>query len=573
MKMITIVVLLLALSAWQHHFIIEGVVSHLEMNLTIIGTFVFSIVISFIFISKLKNEIVAFKALREMWDDIQINQAGHVTDPFRCHYRCAQPAQIFHRPRLLGHAYELVTGELARTKKIRVSIETMNTLVHTIDEAIQDEKSLIIYLSGLLVFMGLIGTFVGLLHMVSSIGGIIGSLANSAGGSEATGAFAQLLGALQEPLKGMASGFASSLFGLFSSLVVGLLGRFAGQAANVLKGEFEAWLAGVVQIGEDQQANQRGDAQASPVASSGHGDPALVRMVGNVLSDYGRVAGTFDQVSRLLQEMSQRQDKQAEHYRGLHADVGQIKDHQARMMEGMASLTQIVPTLAALGGRLETVGASVAQRIEADSTELRASLAEFSRTQANGLRVLSSSQLQTATQMSAAMDQLSADLERRSVMPAPTTGLDVVLERSLSTGLAQMGRVLDEKASRIDVHANRLAESQAVMMGTLNQLAEHQLAALPAEDVARRMEAAVSEGLSQASQTMETAFTAYSGLLHLALTAVERSTRPDDGQSLSNEPGHALSPAEIQARMEREGKDIAGMVDEFRKRTGDGRLV
>ena len=66
----------------------------------------------------------------------------------------------------------------------------------------------------LLVFMGLIGTFIGLLHMVGSMGGIIGSLASSSGGAGPE-AFQQLLGALQEPLKGMASGFAASLFGLF----------------------------------------------------------------------------------------------------------------------------------------------------------------------------------------------------------------------------------------------------------------------------------------------------------------------------------------------------------------------
>src|SRR6185437_6766532 len=97
---------------------------------------------------------------------------------------------------------DLVTDELARTKKIRISVETMNTLVHKIGGTIDDEKSLLGYMSGLLVFMGL-------LHMVGSMGGIIGTLASSAGGSGgSTDAFQQLLGALQEPLKGMASGFA-----------------------------------------------------------------------------------------------------------------------------------------------------------------------------------------------------------------------------------------------------------------------------------------------------------------------------------------------------------------------------
>ncbi len=97
-------------------------------------------------------------------DDIQQDAHRSAEDPNWRLERCHQPAQVFQRPRLLGHAYELVTEELARTKKIRVSVETMNTLVHTVEASINDEKSLISYLSGLLVFMGLIGTFIGLLR-------------------------------------------------------------------------------------------------------------------------------------------------------------------------------------------------------------------------------------------------------------------------------------------------------------------------------------------------------------------------------------------------------------------------
>lgn len=173
-KMIGTVALVLGLGIWQSHFVLEGIAAHVEVTLTILATFAFSVVLAFIFVSKLNNEIIAYKALREMWDDIQHGANSPTRDPLWRHYRCIQPARIFQRPRLLGHAYELVTDELARTKKMRVSVETMNTLVHTVDEAINNEKSLIIYLSGLLVFMGLIGTFIGLLHMVASIGGIIG---------------------------------------------------------------------------------------------------------------------------------------------------------------------------------------------------------------------------------------------------------------------------------------------------------------------------------------------------------------------------------------------------------------
>jgi hypothetical protein len=83
----------------------------------------------------------------------------------------------------------------------------------------------------------------GLLAMVGSIGGILSSL--QATGSGGTEGFSKLLGDLQVPLGGMATGFAASLFGLGGSLIVGMLARFTHQAAGVLKREFEAWLARV----------------------------------------------------------------------------------------------------------------------------------------------------------------------------------------------------------------------------------------------------------------------------------------------------------------------------------------
>ena len=154
--------------------------AHVYVTGSILAAFGFAIVMAFIFVSKLKNEVIAFNALKEMWDDIRMGPTEQASDPLWRHYRCSRPGRLFRRPRLLGHAYDLVTEELARTKKIRISVETMNTLVHKISQTIDDEKSLLGYMSGLLVFMGLIGTFIGLLHMVGSMGGIIGSLAGSA---------------------------------------------------------------------------------------------------------------------------------------------------------------------------------------------------------------------------------------------------------------------------------------------------------------------------------------------------------------------------------------------------------
>jgi len=138
-KMIGLIAIIALLSGWQWEFIGEGVASHIYTTGSILSAFGFSIVMAFIFISKLTNEVIAFNALKEMWDDIRLGAVEQAADPLWRHYRCSRPGRLFKRPRLLGHAYDLVTEELARTKKIRISVETMNTLVHKISQTIDDE--------------------------------------------------------------------------------------------------------------------------------------------------------------------------------------------------------------------------------------------------------------------------------------------------------------------------------------------------------------------------------------------------------------------------------------------------
>src|SRR6201994_4087552 len=420
-KMIGLIGLIALVSVWQWDFISEGVMAHVWTTGSILSAFAFSIIMGFGFVAKLKNEVVAFNALKEMWDDIQIGPTEQIRDPLWRHYRCSRPGRLFKRPRLLGHAYDLVTDELARTKKIRITVETMNTLVHKIGQTIDDEKSLLGYMSGLLVFMGLIGTFIGLLHMVGSMGGIIGSLASSSGGAGPE-AFQQLLGALQEPLKGMASGFAASLFGLFSSLVVGLLARMAGQAAGVLRHEFEAWLAGVVQIGDEEY---RDNASNQIHASGGVGfDGSLIQTVGSILSDYARVAGSFDSAVRLLNEIQ----------------VGQ--QQQAQMMDTIAQ------SLSQFGGGLEQLADGVSRTVTTELEATRAMVQEMERSHTTNVRLLAHNHAQTAVQIAAAIEQNASIVER---MPRPDAAqFDARIDSAVREAVRPMGLTVSQQMQRLE---------------------------------------------------------------------------------------------------------------------------
>src|SRR5690606_5298053 len=96
------------------------------------------------------------------------------------------------------------------------------------------------YLVGLLVFLGLLGTFWGLLQTVSSVGDTIQTL--DVGSGDAGLIFDNLKEGLAEPLGGMGIAFSSSLFGLAGSLVLGFLDLQAGQAQSVFYNDLEDWL-------------------------------------------------------------------------------------------------------------------------------------------------------------------------------------------------------------------------------------------------------------------------------------------------------------------------------------------
>lgn len=532
-KMIFTIGLLVALSVWQHEFIVKGVMAHVQINVTILGTGAFGVLSAFLFVSRLANEVTAFRALKEMSDDIRRTESKTREDIGRVYSRCLKRASVFRRPKLLGHAYDLVTEELARTRKVRISVETMNTLVHKIESSINDEKSLVVYISGLLVFMGLIGTFIGLLHMVSAIGGIIGSLAKS--GDAGTGAFSELLGALEEPLKGMASGFASSLFGLFCSLLVGLMGRFAGQAAGVLKANFEAWLAGVVQLSDAEIAEEHvfgGSEQAlhdAPVA-----DAAMVKLVGGLLGDYSRVASTFADAAKSLKDMRTGQAENNEALARLADGLAEIGGAQARTLELIKGQAAIGPAIAELSSKLQLWTERMRAQREQEAAQTARTLEALTRLHNEDLRVLARGQTETSTNIVTAVTELATKLDRLVAGSSPQA-----LETAITRSLEQAHRETSEERA-----AAVMALTQALDRGFGEWRVEDEtrferlIATLRAAPVATEsgsgagLEAALDAGLARIAQSVEAALGAYASLARVALATLER-THPQAAVSRS----------------------------------------
>ncbi len=133
------------------------------------------------------------------------------------------------------------------SSKLRLSALSMRSVLDGISSRLDESRDISRYTIGLLVFLGLLGTFWGLLDTVSSIRGVIGSLSLGEG-EDMTNVFINLKEGLERPLGGMGTAFSSSLLGLAGSLILGFLDLQATQAQNRFFNNLEEWLASATKL-------------------------------------------------------------------------------------------------------------------------------------------------------------------------------------------------------------------------------------------------------------------------------------------------------------------------------------
>ena len=145
-------------------------------------------------------------------------------------------------PTLLAPMAAILGGE--RAGRVAISAQIMRAFLDSLATRLDEARDISRYLTGLLVFLGLLGTFWGLIETVGSVGGIIKNL--NVGG-DADSVFNALKEGLAAPLGGMGISFSSSLFGLAGSLILGFLDLQTSQAQNRFYTNLEDWLATTVQ--------------------------------------------------------------------------------------------------------------------------------------------------------------------------------------------------------------------------------------------------------------------------------------------------------------------------------------
>ena len=212
-------------------------------------------------------------------------------------------------PRLLAPLASLLRS---RDSKMAISSSSANSILDSVATRIDEARDITRYLTNLLIFLGLLGTFYGLATTIPAIVETIRSLAPEAGES-GLDVFTKLMGGLQRQLGGMSTAFSSSLLGLAGSLVVGLLELFASHGQNRFYRELEDWVSSITRLGV-----------ASTDGGEGGGDQSLMIQV------LDNVTGQIEVLQTLYVQAEEGRDSSNEKL----VELAQIMRRMAKSLDG-----------------------------------------------------------------------------------------------------------------------------------------------------------------------------------------------------------------------------------------------
>src|SRR5215470_16351292 len=237
-------------------------------------------------------------------------------------------------PRLLAPMARMLGTRQGR--RVSLSATSLQTLLDGIGSRLAETRETSRYLIGVLIFLGLLGTFYGLLETVRSVGDVLGAL--NIGSSDVTRAFADLKSGLESPLQGMGTAFSASLFGLAGSLVLGFLDLQAGQAQNRFYNELEEWLSARTRL------------SAGPLSDAGDGSvpayiQALLEQTADSLENLQRILARSEE-SRIganvtLASLTDRLGALGEQMKAGHMLMVRLAENQLELRPSLARLAEV----------------------------------------------------------------------------------------------------------------------------------------------------------------------------------------------------------------------------------------
>jgi hypothetical protein len=220
-RMLIFLTLVAFLAAILHKQLIDSFMNNPGLNGLIVGVLALGI-------------LYAFRQVTRLYPEIRWINAFRIADP---------GLAISHQPVLLAPMAAMLRD---RTGVLSLSTASLRSIMDSIGSRLDEARDTGRYMVGLLVFLGLLGTFWGLLETIQSVGGAIDSI--NTGDTNNVTMFSDLKAGLAAPLKGMGTAFSSSLLGLAGSLILGFLELQAGHAHNRFYNELEEWLSGITEL-------------------------------------------------------------------------------------------------------------------------------------------------------------------------------------------------------------------------------------------------------------------------------------------------------------------------------------
>ena len=233
------------------------------------------------------------------------------------------------KPRLLATVNVMLAD--ARSDS-RLSAMSLRSVLDGVAARLDEGREISRYMIGLLVFLGLLGTFWGLLQTIGAVGNVVGGL--DLVGSDFETMMSQLRNGLDAPLSGMATAFSSSLFGLGGSLILGFLDLQLGQAIGRFFNEVEDWLSAFAKY-NDTSAASTGSTSALAEGLSEEGARALISLAKAIESAEADRGQMIEQITAMNQNMHQLGELLADDRRlrdqlaELSAQIGDLASYMA----------------------------------------------------------------------------------------------------------------------------------------------------------------------------------------------------------------------------------------------------
>ena len=265
--------------------------------------------------------LYAFQQVLRLYPEIRWVNAFRIADP---------GLAISHRPVLLA---PMATMLRDRTGALSLSATSMRSIMDSIGSRLDEARDTGRYLVGLLVFLGLLGTFWGLLDTIQSVGKTIGALDTRA--ADSVTVFDELKNGLAAPLRGMGTAFSSSLLGLGGSLVLGFLELQAGHAHGRFYNQLEEWLSGITELAPGSQSSDYGAHQLQVAVLDMH---RAISELSERLTSIPRLEGGTPPAEEAVKDLAKGVDQLVRQMRAEQKVVREWVDEQAAQQSEVASV-------------------------------------------------------------------------------------------------------------------------------------------------------------------------------------------------------------------------------------------